>query len=144
MNGWDFNAWVQLHIVEKRKNLNTIPAGAQSFQHWGAMVGFKQGNNVLNQTGGNHLDNMYGMDSKKRVRSPNENVWLHPAWSALPHCGGRWGLECPGRENRLQVWKGMKGFHGNLCLPVEDVALQILQAPFPRTLKSDVRKTEPL
>lgn len=69
---------------------------------------------------------------------------LHPTWSALPQCGGRWGMERWGRENRLQVWEGMKSFHGNLCLPADKVALQIPQAPFPRTLKPDVRKAEML
>ena len=37
------------------------------------------------------------------------------------------GMEHQGRENGLQVWEGMKGFHGNFCLPVAKVALQ-----FPR------------
>lgn len=45
------------------------------------------------------------------------------------------GVECQGRENRRQVWKRMKGFHGNLCLPVAEVALRIPQASFPWTLK---------
>lgn len=48
---------------------------------------------------------------------------------------GRGGGRRFGREIELQVWKGMKGFHGNLCLPVAKVALQIPQASFPWTLK---------
>lgn len=44
-------------------------------------------------------------------------------------------MEHPGREKRLQVWEGMKGFHGNLCLPVANVTIQIPQAPFQWTLK---------
>ena len=40
---------------------------------------------------------------------------------------GKRGMEHQGRENRLQVCKGMKGFHGNLCLPIAKIALQ-----FPR------------
>lgn len=44
-------------------------------------------------------------------------------------------MECQGRENRRQVWKRMKGFHGNFCLPVAKVALQIPQASFPWPLK---------
>lgn len=44
-------------------------------------------------------------------------------------------MERQGRENKRQVWEGMKGFHGNLCLPVTKVALQIPQASFPWTLK---------
>lgn len=44
-------------------------------------------------------------------------------------------MERQGRETRLQVWEGMKGFHGNLCLPITKVVLQIPQAAFPWTLK---------
>lgn len=105
MNGWDFKAWVQLHIVEKRKNLNTIPAGAQSFQHWGAVVGFKQGNNVLNQTGGNHLDNMYGMDSKKTGSLPKGEcvdapcqVSCAPLWREMGAGVPREGEQAAGLE----------------------------------------------
>lgn len=44
-------------------------------------------------------------------------IWTF--WSTLPICGREVGdgeLESRGRKNRLQVWEGMKGFHGNLCL----------------------------
>lgn len=50
------------HITEKRKNLNTTKVGARSFQHWGAMAGFKQWNSMLNQTRDSHVGSMHGMD----------------------------------------------------------------------------------
>lgn len=52
-------------------------------------------------------------------------------------------LSIQGREERLQVWEGMKGSHGNLLLPIANVAIQSLQASFQWTLKPLSQEVKP-
>lgn len=52
-------------------------------------------------------------------------------------------LSSHGREEGLQVWEGMKGFHGNLRLPVANVVIQSPQAPFQWTLKPLSQEAKP-
>lgn len=54
-------------------------------------------------------------------------------WSTWPLCSEDAGDGASGEGEQARVWEGMKGFHGNLCLPVTKVALQIPQASFPWT-----------